>query len=160
MPGILPMKVIGVGNNAQSRTAPACNRCRSKKIRCDSIRPQCTQCSNVGFECKTSDKLSRRAFPRGYTESLEDHPGALDAEVREVKVLLDEKTKDRRSPTHSFFLLPPRKGSASLPFVACQEVKAEFKASNEESIQIEAQSPSCPPNLPGSQSCTITLIAE
>jgi len=91
MPGILPMKVIKVGTSAQSRIAQACDRCRSKKIRCDGITPCCTQCSNVGFECKTSDKLSRRAFPRGYTESLEERVRALEAEVKELKDLLDEK---------------------------------------------------------------------
>ena len=91
MPGILPMKVIKVGQTCQSRIAQACDRCRSKKIRCDGIRPSCTQCTNVGFECKTSDKLSRRAFPRGYTESLEERVRLLEAEVRELKDLLDEK---------------------------------------------------------------------
>lgn len=91
MPGILPMKVIRVGNSSQSRIAQACDRCRSKKIRCDGNRPCCTQCANVGFECKTSDKLSRRAFPRGYTESLEDRVRSLETEVRELKLLLDEK---------------------------------------------------------------------
>lgn len=103
MPGILPMKVIKVGNNNQSRIAQACDRCRSKKIRCDGIRPCCSQCANVGFECKTSDKLSRRAFPRGYTESLEDRIRALEAEVRELKDLLDEKDEkiDMLSKMHS-----------------------------------------------------------
>jgi hypothetical protein len=91
MPGILPMKVIKVGSSTQSRIAQACDRCRSKKIRCDGIRPCCTQCANVGFECKTSDKLSRRAFPRGYTESLEERVRVLEAEVRDLKDLLDEK---------------------------------------------------------------------
>lgn len=91
MPGILPMKVIKVGTTAQSRIAQACDRCRSKKIRCDGIRPCCSQCANVGFECKTSDKLSRRAFPRGYTESLEERVRVLEGETRELKDLLDEK---------------------------------------------------------------------
>lgn len=91
MPGILPMKVIKVGNSAQSRIAQACDRCRSKKIRCDGVRPTCSQCATVGFECHTSDKLSRRAFPRGYTESLEERVRALENEVRELKDLLDEK---------------------------------------------------------------------
>ena len=91
MPGILPMKVIKVGSNAQSRVAQACDRCRSKKIRCDGVTPCCSQCANVGFECKTSDKLSRRAFPRGYTESLEERVRALEGEVRELKDLLDSK---------------------------------------------------------------------
>ncbi|KAF2005548.1 C6 transcription factor FacB [Amniculicola lignicola CBS 123094] len=103
MPGILPMKVIKVGSNNQTRIAQACDRCRSKKIRCDGVRPSCTQCVNVGFECKTSDKLSRRAFPRGYTESLEERVRALELEVRELKDLLDEKDEkiDMLSRIHS-----------------------------------------------------------
>ncbi|KAK0643051.1 fungal-specific transcription factor domain-containing protein [Cercophora newfieldiana] len=103
MPGILPMKVIKVGTSSQSRIAQACDRCRSKKIRCDGIRPCCSQCANVGFECRTSDKLSRRAFPRGYTESLEERVRALEAEVRELKDLLDEKDEkiDMLSKMHS-----------------------------------------------------------
>lgn len=102
------MKVIKVGTSSQSRIAQACDRCRSKKIRCDGIRPCCSQCANVGFECRTSDKLSRRAFPRGYTESLEERVRALELEVRELKDLLDEKDEkidmlsrmhgNRRSP--------------------------------------------------------------
>lgn len=103
MPGILPMKVIKVGTSSQSRIAQACDRCRSKKIRCDGIRPCCSQCANVGFECKTSDKLSRRAFPRGYTESLEERVRQLESEVRELKDLLDEKDEkiDMLSKMHS-----------------------------------------------------------
>ncbi|CAD6442553.1 8cdd596a-c629-4c11-8d0d-48e153a200af [Sclerotinia trifoliorum] len=104
MPGILPMKMIKVGSsNSQSRIAQACDRCRSKKIRCDGIRPCCSQCSGVGFECKTSDKLSRRAFPRGYTESLEERVRTLEAEIRDLKDLLDEKDEkmDILSKMHS-----------------------------------------------------------
>ena len=103
MPGILPMKVIKLGTSAQSRIAQACDRCRSKKIRCDGITPCCSQCANVGFACKTSDKLSRRAFPRGYTESLEERVRALETEVKELKDLLDEKDEkiDILSRIHS-----------------------------------------------------------
>src|SRR5690606_40194292 len=103
MPGILPMKLIKCGNS-QTRIAQACDRCRSKKIRCDGVRPCCSQCANVGFECKTSDKLSRRAFPRGYTESLEERVRQLEAEVREFKDLLDAKDEqlDMLSRIHSF----------------------------------------------------------
>ena len=103
MPGILPMKVIKIGSSAQARIAQACDRCRSKKIRCDGLRPTCTQCSQVGFECKTSDKLSRRAFPRGYTESLEERVRALENEIRELKDLLDSKDEkiDLLSKVHS-----------------------------------------------------------
>lgn len=93
-------------------------RCRSKKIRCDGIRPCCSQCANVGFECKTSDKLSRRAFPRGYTESLEERVRALESEVRDLKELLDEKDEKidmlsrlHSQSTHAFQLQSPRRTS-------------------------------------------------
>jgi len=121
MPGILPMKVIKVGSTAQSRIAQACDRCRSKKIRCDGIRPCCSQCSNVGFECKTSDKLSRRAFPRGYTESLEERVRALEAEVRELKDLLDEKDEkiDMLSKMHSNIGDMSRRRMSSASVSAC-----------------------------------------
>lgn len=115
------MKVIKVGSNAQARIAQACDRCRSKKIRCDGIRPSCTQCVNVGFECKTSDKLSRRAFPRGYTESLEERVRNLEAEVRELKELLDEKDEkiDILSRIHSRapqgHPTPPRSSTSPSP---------------------------------------------
>lgn len=115
MPGILPMKVIKVGNSAQSRIAQACDRCRSKKIRCDGVRPTCSQCANVGFECRTSDKLSRRAFPRGYTESLEERVRHLETEVRELKDLLDEKDEkiDMLSAMHANHHRQPSPTSAS-----------------------------------------------
>lgn len=67
------------------------------------MHSSCTQCVSVGFECKTSDKLSRRAFPRGYTESLEERVRSLEGEVRELKDLLDEKDEkiDMLSRIHS-----------------------------------------------------------
>ncbi|SCV00984.1 LAME_0G13278g1_1 [Lachancea meyersii CBS 8951] len=73
------------------RVAQACDRCRSKKIRCDGKRPQCSQCAAVGFECKISDKLSRRAFPKGYTETLEERVRELEAENRRLVALCDLK---------------------------------------------------------------------
>ncbi|KAM0720202.1 hypothetical protein Q7P37_004338 [Cladosporium fusiforme] len=122
------MKVIKVGTTAQSRIAQACDRCRSKKIRCDGVRPCCSQCANVGFECKTSDKLSRRAFPRGYTESLEERVRALETEVRELKDLLDEKDEkiDMLSRIHS---QSPR--SIQLPSPRRSSVQSDKKSEPE-----------------------------
>ena len=142
MPGILPMKVIKVGTSAQTRIAQACDRCRSKKIRCDGIRPCCSQCANVGFECKTSDKLSRRAFPRGYTESLEERVRALESEVRELKDLLDEKDEkidmlSRINPHSSTHLISERRPSGTLSPVSMNDAKDEPK---EEVFKIQ-QSP-------------------
>ncbi|VVT53419.1 uncharacterized protein SAPINGB_P003564 [Magnusiomyces paraingens] len=89
--GALAWKMIKTPGSHTDRIAQACDRCRSKKIRCDGKRPHCSQCLSVGFECKTSDKLSRRAFPRGYTESLEDRVRQLESENTKLLNLLDIK---------------------------------------------------------------------
>ncbi|RJE19800.1 transcriptional activator protein acu-15 [Aspergillus sclerotialis] len=144
MPGILPMKVIKVGNGSQSRVAQACDRCRSKKIRCDGVRPCCTQCANVGFECKTSDKLSRRAFPRGYTESLEERVRSLEAEVRDLKNLLNEKDEkiDVLSRIHSFSPPSQHKSVTTLrPAPAAEPVKPNTPDSTEGRINVQHPQP-------------------
>jgi len=133
------MKVIKVGTSSQSRIAQACDRCRSKKIRCDGIRPTCSQCSNVGFECRTSDKLSRRAFPRGYTESLEERVRALEAEVRELKDLLDEKDEkiDMLSKMHGNRGRSSEPGRAS-PAAADAKKDASGPVSKEDTFRVQA----------------------
>lgn len=138
MPGILPMKVIKVGGTgSQSRIAQACDRCRSKKIRCDGVRPCCTQCANVGFECRTSDKLSRRAFPRGYTESLEERVRALETEVKDLKDLLDEKDEkiDVLSRIHSFS--PSQRAPSAQSPPTSRTVKSPSSDTGEGVIHVE-----------------------
>lgn len=138
------MKVIKVGTSAQSRIAQACDRCRSKKIRCDGITPCCSQCANVGFECKTSDKLSRRAFPRGYTESLEERVRALETEVKELKDLLDEKDEkiDILSKIHSNTSSLRRPSSELSSSTGLGEVKegSEGASTQEDTFKVQ-QSP-------------------
>ncbi|CAI5758653.1 unnamed protein product [Candida verbasci] len=66
------------------RVSQACDRCRIKKIKCDGLSP-CFNCKKVDIECKTSDKLTRRAFPKGYTENLEKRVKELEEEVKDLR---------------------------------------------------------------------------
>lgn len=147
MPGILPMKVIKVGQHAQSRIAQACDRCRSKKIRCDGIRPCCSQCASVGFNCQTSDKLSRRAFPRGYTESLEERVRALEGEIKELKDLLEEREEkiDMLSKMHSN-RRPSVPSAANTP-ISIESQKEDTPPPKEDVFRIQAS-----PQLQGADS--------
>lgn len=139
------MKVIKVGTSAQSRIAQACDRCRSKKIRCDGITPCCSQCANVGFECKTSDKLSRRAFPRGYTESLEERVRALETEVKDLKDLLDEKDEkiDILSRIHSNSPSLRRPSSTISSTVDLPEIKEDTSPAKEKEDTFRVQQSPC-----------------
>lgn len=73
------------------RIAQACDRCRLKKTKCDGKIPQCSQCALVGFECRISDKLNRKSFPRGYTETLEERVRELETENRRLLALCELK---------------------------------------------------------------------
>lgn len=60
-----------VTKDKKVRHSQACDRCRLKKIKCDGLKPTCSNCLKVNYKCCTSDRLTRRGFPRGYTEMLE-----------------------------------------------------------------------------------------
>jgi len=130
------MKLIKCGSS-QTRIAQACDRCRSKKIRCDGVRPCCSQCANVGFECKTSDKLSRRAFPRGYTESLEERVRSLEREVRELKDLLDAKDEQLEmvSKIHSFSPYSPPASTSPGTMRGMRKSPESFRSGRSGSIE-------------------------
>ncbi|KAF5673331.1 transcriptional activator acu-15 [Fusarium heterosporum] len=94
------------------------------------------KCANVGFECRTSDKLSRRAFPRGYTESLEERVRQLESEVRELKDLLDEKDEkiDMLSKIHS------NRPSPSIPVSSTVAIESRNETQNpkEDTFRVQA----------------------
>lgn len=83
-----PKKTIKAPGLSISRTAQACDRCRAKKSKCDGKLPACSSCAAVGIKCLVSDKLSRRAFPKGYTETLEERVRQLEAENTKLQGLL------------------------------------------------------------------------
>ncbi|KAL9592521.1 MAG: hypothetical protein Q9179_006636 [Wetmoreana sp. 5 TL-2023] len=96
-------------------------------------------------EDSTSDKLSRRAFPRGYTESLEERVRSLEQEVRELKDLLDEKDEkiDILSRIHSGPSAPRRPSSevaAPTPNID-SKASIEHENSKEDVFKVQ-QSPS------------------
>lgn len=75
-----------------SRVSVACDRCRKKKIRCfydDKGGEICANCKVVGLECIFTDKLARKAFPRGYTESLEERIRVLEHENKKLQKMIE-----------------------------------------------------------------------
>lgn len=85
------------------RVSQACDRCRMKKIRCDGGSP-CKKCQLIGFECTTSDKLSRRAFPKGYTANLEKRIQELEEENQALKTEIDKGTMSVMIPPMTIML--------------------------------------------------------
>lgn len=82
-------KTIRAPGLSIARVAQACDRCRAKKSRCDGKLPACSSCAAIGIKCIVSDKLSRRAYPKGYTETLEERVRQLENEIRKLQGIVD-----------------------------------------------------------------------
>ncbi|GEQ68621.1 hypothetical protein JCM33374_g2289 [Metschnikowia sp. JCM 33374] len=82
-------KTIKAPGSSGTRTAQACDRCRAKKSRCDGKQPACSSCAAAGMECIVSDRLTRKSYPKGYTELLEEQSRRLLAENARLKGALD-----------------------------------------------------------------------
>ncbi|KAJ5772784.1 hypothetical protein N7457_007680 [Penicillium paradoxum] len=55
----------------RKRVSRACDRCRSKKDKCDGIRPTCSACQASGQFCSYDPHAKKRGLPEGYVRGLE-----------------------------------------------------------------------------------------
>jgi len=55
----------------RKRVSRACDRCRSKKDKCDGARPACAACVASGLACSYDPKAKKRGLPGGYVRRLE-----------------------------------------------------------------------------------------
>lgn len=70
--------VVGI-----SRSIAACQRCRSKKIKCDQNFPKCSKCERAGLECVGIDPATGREVPRLYVYHLEERLQRLEGLLRQ-----------------------------------------------------------------------------
>ncbi|EEP76577.1 predicted protein [Uncinocarpus reesii 1704] len=59
------------GGRRRKRVSRACDRCRSKKDRCDGRRPACLACQSSGSICSYDPSAKKRGLPEGYVRGLE-----------------------------------------------------------------------------------------
>ncbi|KAJ5159251.1 uncharacterized protein N7500_008902 [Penicillium coprophilum] len=55
----------------RKRVSRACDRCRSKKDKCDGNRPTCSACQASGQSCSYDPHAKKRGLPEGYVRGLE-----------------------------------------------------------------------------------------
>ncbi|KFZ08143.1 hypothetical protein V502_09513 [Pseudogymnoascus sp. VKM F-4520 (FW-2644)] len=75
----------GPAVTGSGRAIQACDRCRMKKVRCDGIIPTCGRCQAAGLECLTMVKLTRKSYPRSYTESIEERLRIVEGEAQKMR---------------------------------------------------------------------------
>ncbi|KAK3318490.1 fungal-specific transcription factor domain-containing protein [Apodospora peruviana] len=68
-----------VGQSSSFRNVSACNRCRSRKNRCDVRLPSCASCEKAGVACVGYDPITKREIPRSYIFYLESRIEQLES---------------------------------------------------------------------------------
>lgn len=56
---------------ATSRTGQACDRCKERKMKCDTDKIACAPCRSKGLRCYTTDRVTGQARERGQTDRAE-----------------------------------------------------------------------------------------
>ncbi|KAH1976469.1 hypothetical protein KXW88_008978 [Aspergillus fumigatus] len=69
------------------RVALACDVCRTRKSRCDGIRPQCSMCKDLGFECAYTPPVTATnvIVQKDYLKDLESRVMSLEENLTTVQ---------------------------------------------------------------------------
>ncbi|KAG9247190.1 hypothetical protein BJ878DRAFT_539536 [Calycina marina] len=71
----------GDGSRKRSKVSRACDECRRKKIRCDSIEghdEDCSGCKRIGRRCEFTRQPMKRGPSKGYIKELSDRVNRLE----------------------------------------------------------------------------------
>lgn len=91
------------------RNVSACNRCRSRKNRCDQKLPRCTGCEKAKVQCVGFDPVSKRQIPRSYVYYLETRVNTLEA-------VLQSNGISYPPPSEDFSISDAIKPGVNVPF--------------------------------------------
>ena len=86
----------------RKRVAQACDRCRSRKDKCDGAKPVCSACALRGHTCSYDPAVKKRGLPEGYVRGLENLWGFTIREAPEIE-------------TSVLSLIEQRHGTEALP---------------------------------------------
>ncbi|KAI9744254.1 MAG: hypothetical protein M1818_002406 [Claussenomyces sp. TS43310] len=121
---------VSASNTPRKRVSQACDRCRSRKDKCDGAKPVCSTCAAHDQVCSYDPSTKKRGLPEGYVRGLEKLWGLTIREAAGV-----EDTVLHVLGGHT--LVPPRNGngaqSLSVDNVNTVESEALVKAWNDQS---------------------------
>ncbi|KAF4635973.1 hypothetical protein G7Y89_g2103 [Cudoniella acicularis] len=82
----------------RKRVSQACDRCRSRKDKCDGKKPACSTCTSNGRTCSYDANVKKRGLPEGYVRGLEKLWGLAIRDVNEIEEnMLDALNGDEES---------------------------------------------------------------
>ncbi|RDL31481.1 uncharacterized protein BP5553_09690 [Venustampulla echinocandica] len=99
---ILTAKRSKKGQGPRKRVSQACDKCRSRKDKCDGKKPACSTCISNARTCSYDTNVKKRGLPEGYVRGLEKLwgvaiQGADDIEETILEALKNGKEVDTSS---------------------------------------------------------------
>ncbi|KAG8425724.1 hypothetical protein J3459_009742 [Metarhizium acridum] len=86
------------GSGVSSATEPlACVMCRSRKLKCDRIKPSCTRCRKVGGECVYPESRRKPTYKRRNVKEIEARLAQVESYLKEVNKGVDEGANSNAS---------------------------------------------------------------
>ncbi|CAN3355763.1 hypothetical protein DICA2_B15214 [Diutina catenulata] len=83
-----------VSSSKRARVDAACDRCRSRKSKCDGKKPACSSCNQRQVECVYGKRYTRSHMSEDYVRQLEER---LGIDRKAVNDSHDEEQSDRES---------------------------------------------------------------
>lgn len=74
-----------VSNTPRKRVSQACDRCRSRKDKCDGKKPVCSTCAAQDQVCSYDPATKKRGLPEGYVRGLEKLWGLTIREIEGIE---------------------------------------------------------------------------
>ncbi|KAI9677041.1 MAG: hypothetical protein M1817_006880 [Caeruleum heppii] len=73
-----------------AHTLTACERCRKRKTRCDTLLPRCGPCAKNNYACRYLDPTKGKLIPRAYVVELQDKVRDLEAQLAGLDAQIDD----------------------------------------------------------------------
>lgn len=84
-PKVEDLNTTKLKQGPRKRVSQACDRCRSRKDKCDGKKPACSTCTTHGRICSYDTNVKKRGLPEGYVRGLEKLWGLAIREVTGVE---------------------------------------------------------------------------
>jgi hypothetical protein len=78
-------------NTQRKRVSQACDRCRSRKDKCDGAKPVCSTCASANHVCSYDPSTKKRGLPEGYVRGLEKLWGLTIREIEGIENVILSK---------------------------------------------------------------------
>ena len=79
----------------RTRVSRACDRCRSKKDKCDGQKPACSACAAGGYLCNYDPNTKKRGLPEGFVRGMEKLWALAISKVDGLEPAMSEILQDK-----------------------------------------------------------------